>query len=93
MDNTLRQLGTNREIFTMLSRDAACYTFFAGKALQELYPSLMHITCIAHLLELDICAMRVRADFNSVNEVVATIIYISKNARKFGTRLSVLQEF
>ena len=34
---------------------------FAGKTLKELYPSSMHVNCVAHLLHN--CAIRVRAHF------------------------------
>ena len=43
----------------------------AGKTLKELYPSLMYVTCVAHLLHN--CAMRVRAHLKSIDEVIATI--------------------
>ena len=43
----------------------------AGKTLKELYPSLMHVTCVAHLLHK--YAMRVRAHFKNIDEVIATI--------------------
>ena len=43
----------------------------AGKTLKELYPSLMHVTCVAHLLHN--CAMRVRAHFKNIDEIIATI--------------------
>ena len=43
----------------------------AGKALKELYPFLMYVTCVANLLHN--CAMRVRAYFKNMDEVVATI--------------------
>ena len=36
-----------------------------------LYPSLMHVTCVAHLLHN--CAMRERAHFKNIDEVIATI--------------------
>ena len=36
----------------------------AGKTLKELYPSLMHVTCVAHLPHN--CAMRVRAHFKNI---------------------------
>ena len=39
--------------------------------LERHYPSLMHVTCDAHLLHN--CAMRVRAHFNNIDEVIATI--------------------
>ena len=41
----------------------------AGKTLKELYPSLMHVTCVAHLLHN--CA--VRAHFKNIDDVIATI--------------------
>ena len=41
----------------------------AGKTLKELYPSLMHVTYVAHLLRN--CAMRVH--FKNTDEVLATI--------------------
>ena len=47
----LRQLGTKRENFALLLTDAACYMCLAGKTLKQLYSSLMHVTCIAHLLQ------------------------------------------
>ena len=38
---------------------------------QDLYPSLMHVTCVVHLLHN--CAMRVRAHFKNIDEIIATI--------------------
>ena len=43
----------------------------AGKTLKELYPSLVHVICVAHLLHN--CAMRVRAHFKNIDEVIAMI--------------------
>ena len=43
----------------------------ARKTLKELYPSLMHVTCVVHLLHN--CAMRVRAHFKNIDEIIATI--------------------
>ena len=51
--------------------DAARYMSLAGKTLKELYPSLMHITCVAHLLPN--CAMRVRVHLKNIDEIIATI--------------------
>ena len=61
MDDILRQHGSKRENFALLFTDAARYMPLAGKTLNELYLSLMHVTCIAHVLHN--CAMRVRAYF------------------------------
>ena len=52
------------------SATPAGYLSSAGKTLKDLYPSLMHVTCVAHLLHN--CAMRVRAHFKNI-EVIATI--------------------
>ena len=71
VDDTLRQLEIKCENFSLFLTDAARYMSSAGKTLKELYPSLMHVTCVAHLLHS--CAMRVRAHFKNIDEVIATI--------------------
>ena len=70
-DNILRQLGINSENFLLFLTDAAPYMSLAGLTLKELYPFLMHVNCVAHLLHN--CAMRVRAHFKNIDEVIATI--------------------
>ena len=60
-----------RQLFSLFLTDAARYMSSAGKTLKELYPSLMHVTCVAHLLHK--CAMHVRAHFKNIDEVIATI--------------------
>ena len=71
VDNILRQLEIKRENFSLFLTDAARYMFLAGKTLKELYPSLMHANCVAHLRHN--CAMHVRAHFKNIDEVIATI--------------------
>ena len=71
VDDILRQLEIKRENFSLFLTDAARYMSSAGKTSKELYPSLMHVTCVAHLLHN--CTMRVRAHFNNIDEVIATI--------------------
>ena len=71
VDNMSRQLEIKREIFSLFLTDAARYMSLAGKTLKELYPSLMLVTCVAHLLHN--CAMHVSAHFKNVDEVIATI--------------------
>ena len=71
VDDILRQLEIKRENFSWFLTDAARYMSSAGKTLKELYPSLMHVTCVAHLLHN--CAMHVRAHFKDIDEVIATI--------------------
>ena len=67
----LPQLEIKRENFSLFLTDAARYMSLAGKTLKELYPSLMQVNCVAHLLHN--CAMRVRAHFKNIDEVIATI--------------------
>ena len=56
----------------MFLTDAAQYMSLAGKTLKELlYSSLVHENCIAHLRHNS--AMRVRAHFKNIDEVIATI--------------------
>ena len=71
VDDILQQLEIKRENFSLFLTDAARYMSLAGKTLKELYPSLMHVTCIAHLLHN--CAMRVCAHFKNIDEIIATI--------------------
>ena len=68
---TLRQLEIKRENFSLFLTDAARYMSLAGKTLKELYPSLMHVACVAHLLHN--CDMRVRAHFKNIDKIIATI--------------------
>ena len=71
VDDILRQLEIKRDNFSFFLTDAARYMSLAGKTLKELYPSLMHVTCVVHLLHN--CAMRVRAHFKNIDQVIATI--------------------
>ena len=71
MDDILRQIEIKRENFLLFLTDAARYMSLAGKTLKELYPYLMHVICVVHLLHN--CAMRVRAHFKNIDEIIATI--------------------
>ena len=50
VDDILRQLEIKHENFSLFLTDAARYMSLAGKTLKELYPPLMHVTCVVHLL-------------------------------------------
>ena len=71
VNDILRQPEIKRENFSLFLTDAARYMSLSGKTLKELYPSLMHVTCVAHLLHN--CVMRVRAHFKNIDQVIATI--------------------
>ena len=71
VDDILRQLEIKRENCLLFLTDAARYMSLVGKTLKELYPSLMHVTCVAHLPHN--CAMRVRAHFKNIDKIIVTI--------------------
>ena len=71
VDGILRQLEIKRENYSLFLTDAALHMSLAGKTLKELHPSSMHVTCVVHLLHN--CAMRVRAHFENIDEIIATI--------------------
>ena len=78
VDDILRQLEIKREnYFSLFLTDAARYMSLAGKTLKELYPSLMHVTCVAHLLHN--CAMHMPAHLKNIDETIATINHQSIN--------------
>jgi hypothetical protein len=71
VDDAIRSLGIDRKDFCLLLSDAARYMQAAGKTLKQLYPRLFHVTCMAHLLHN--CAMKVRAQFIAVDELIARV--------------------
>ena len=71
VDDILRPLRIKRENFSLFLTDAARFMSLAGKTLKELYPSLMQVNCVVHLLQT--CAMRVHAHFKNIDDVIATI--------------------
>ena len=71
VDDILRQLEIKCEKFSLFLTNAAWYMSSAGKTLKELYPSLMHVTCIEHILHN--CTMCMHAHFKNIDEVIATI--------------------
>ena len=71
VDDILQQLETKCKNFALLLTDAAWYMSLAGKTLKKLYPFLMHVTCVAHLIHN--CTMQVHAYFRNIEKVVATI--------------------
>ena len=70
-DDMLPQFEIKRENFSLFLTNAAQYTILAGKTSKELYPFLMQVNCVAHLLHN--CAMLVRAHLKNIDDVIATI--------------------
>ena len=71
VDDIFQQLETKRENFSLVLTDAAWCMSLSGKALKELYPCLMHVTCVAYLLHN--CVMRAHAHFKNIDEIIVTI--------------------
>ena len=67
VNDILRKLQIERENFLLFLSDAARHMSLTEKTLKRLYPSLMHVNCVAHSLHN--CAMRVRAHFKNIGEV------------------------
>lgn len=58
VDDAVKDLGVARQDFSLLVSDAARYMVCAAQALKQLYPTLFHVPCVAHLLHN--CAMKIR---------------------------------
>ena len=71
VDDVLKENGVHRNDFLLLISDAARYMVKAGETLKMIYPNCFHITCFAHLLHN--CAMRVKAFFPEVDNLIARI--------------------
>uniref|UniRef100_UPI00358E8181 uncharacterized protein n=1 Tax=Myxine glutinosa TaxID=7769 RepID=UPI00358E8181 len=72
VNDTLRYLWPDfkPECLKVLVSDAAAYMIKAGHALKELFPDLLHVTCVAHALH-RVCET-VREMFKDVNALIAT---------------------
>ena len=71
IDDAVHSLGVARENFCLLLTDAARYMTAAGVLFKKLYPRVFQVTCMAHLLHN--CAMKVRANYPAVDELVARV--------------------
>lgn len=60
-----------RSDFALFISDAAKYNILAGERLKELFPSVMHVTCIAHLFHN--CAMKIKTKFENVDSLIARV--------------------
>ena len=69
MDDALRSLGMKRSSWCLLLSGAAKCMVAADAILQSLYPKLLHVICVAHLLHNR--AMKVKFHFKDVNELIA----------------------
>ena len=83
VDDAVRNLGFNRSFFSQLLSDAAKYMIVAGITLKSLYPKLLHVTCVAHLLHN--CAMKIKSHFEDVDQLIAKVKAVTiKNKNQTG---------
>ncbi|CAK8688417.1 unnamed protein product [Clavelina lepadiformis] len=82
IDDAVHCLGIARHHFCLLMTDAATYMTAAGNLLKKLYPKLFHVICLAHLLHN--CAMKVRACFPAVDDLIARVkaLAVKNKARR-----------
>ena len=71
VDDAIRNHGINRSFFCLFLFDVAKYMIAAGVTLKSLYPTLFHVTCVAHLLHN--CAMKIKSHFEDVNQLIARV--------------------
>ena len=58
LDDVIKELKIRREDANLLISDAAFYMCLAGTVLEKIYPNLLHVTCLAHLIHN--CALKVK---------------------------------
>jgi len=71
VDNLLRNFQVERHNFCLLLSDAARYMVSAGNVLKELYPRLLHVTCVSHLFHN--CAEKIRGQYSNVDNLIARV--------------------
>ena len=89
IDDAVYSLGVARENFCLLLTDTARYMTAAGVLLKKLYSRFFQVTCMGHLLHT--CAMKVRANYPAVDELVAMVKAVTiknRSRRAFFTSIS-----
>ena len=71
VDNAVRSTGINKNSFGLLLSDATEYMFPTDAILTFLYPKLLHVKRVAHLLH--DCAMKVKSHFDNIDLLMAKV--------------------
>ena len=71
LDNFIKKFKVRSEDVNLLIFDAASYMCRAAKVLKEIYPNLLHVTCLAHLMHN--CALKVNSFYEKVDDLVAAV--------------------
>ena len=80
IDDAVHSLGVAQENLCLLLADRARYMTAAGVLLKKLYPRLFQVAYMAHLLHN--CAMKARANYPAVDELVARVKAVTINRSK-----------
>ena len=71
IDHAIRKLEVSRENFDVLFPDVARYMIKCGKNLNIMYPNLLRVTCISHLLHN--CVFKIREKCPNVDNMISKI--------------------
>lgn len=71
VDDSIQEMSIERSQLCLILSDAARYMMKAGEVLKCMYPNLLHVTCVAHLLHN--CCMLIRSHYPRVDTLIATI--------------------
>ena len=85
-DNLLKEYFIERNNLCLLLSDAARYMTAAGNVLKELYPWLLHVTCISHFFHN--CAEKISRKYSNVDNLITRIkaSIVKNKERKNGFR-------
>ena len=86
VDDAARNLGINKSFFCLLLSDAEKYMIAAGITLKSLYPKLLHLMCVAHLLHN--YAMKIKSHFEDVDQLIAKIKAVTIKNKTRQTKFS-----
>ena len=70
VDDSVKEMNIERGNLCLLLSDAAAYMKLSGNILKSLYPNLIHITCLAHLIHN--CSLKVKQSYPRVDAIIAT---------------------
>ena len=72
IDDTLKEMKISRANCCLLLSDAAAYMIAAARTLKVLYPLMLHVTCLAHLINTQ-RRNEVKMHFDKVDELIACV--------------------
>ena len=71
LDDVIKKFKVRREDVNLLISDAASYMCRTGNVLKEIYPNLLHVTCLAHLMHN--CTWKIKSFYKEVDDLIAAV--------------------